>query len=80
MPMIRMQRHPPSGDPKVFYYTRLVCGRVQTYFHVCLFVPMHPPARMSGEEVNPAAVPVQVKDVQGDGRWMSQVRQHLAEL
>ncbi|KAJ8280225.1 hypothetical protein GJAV_G00052050 [Gymnothorax javanicus] len=28
--------------------------------------------RMSGEDVNPAAVPAPVQDVQGDGRWMSQ--------
>lgn len=29
--------------------------------------------RMSGDEVNPAAVAQPVEDVQGDGRWMSQV-------
>lgn len=28
---------------------------------------------MSGDEVNPAAVAQPVEDVQGDGRWMSQV-------
>lgn len=28
---------------------------------------------MSGDEVNPAAVPQPVEDVQGDGRWISQV-------
>lgn len=29
--------------------------------------------RMSGDELNPAAVPRPVEDVQGDARWMSQV-------
>lgn len=29
--------------------------------------------RMSGDEVNPATVAQLVEDVQGDGRWMSQV-------
>lgn len=29
--------------------------------------------RMSGDEVNPATVAQPVEDVQGDGRWMSQV-------
>lgn len=29
--------------------------------------------RMSGDEGNPATVPQPVDDVQGDGRWMSQV-------
>lgn len=28
---------------------------------------------MSGDELNPAAVAQPVEDVQGDGRWMSQV-------
>lgn len=28
---------------------------------------------MSGDDVNPAAVAQPVEDVQGDGRWMSQV-------
>lgn len=28
---------------------------------------------MSGGEGNPAAVPQPVEDVQGDGRWISQV-------
>lgn len=32
--------------------------------------------RMSGEE-NPAAEPAAAIDVQGDGRWMSQVRVHV---
>ncbi|KAG9331760.1 hypothetical protein JZ751_017253 [Albula glossodonta] len=32
---------------------------------------------MSDEEMNPAAVPVPVQDVQGDGRWMSQVWREL---
>lgn len=31
------------------------------------------PRRMSGDEVNPAAEAQPVEDVQGDGRWMSQV-------
>ncbi|KAG9342094.1 hypothetical protein JZ751_017091 [Albula glossodonta] len=34
-------------------------------------------AKMSSGEVNPAAVPVPVQDVQGDGRWMSQVWREL---
>lgn len=29
--------------------------------------------RMSGDDMNPAAVAQPVKDLQGDGRWMSQV-------
>ncbi|KAI1903859.1 hypothetical protein AGOR_G00031560 [Albula goreensis] len=32
-----------------------------------------PSGSMSDEEMNPAAVPVPVQDVQGDGRWMSQI-------
>lgn len=31
------------------------------------------PSRMSGDEVNPAAEAQPVEDVQGDGRWLSQV-------
>ncbi|XP_036392726.1 platelet-activating factor acetylhydrolase IB subunit beta-like [Megalops cyprinoides] len=34
---------------------------------------------MSGDEVNPAAVPVPVQDVQGDGRWMSQHMRFVQE-
>ncbi|XP_035240016.1 platelet-activating factor acetylhydrolase IB subunit beta [Anguilla rostrata] len=34
---------------------------------------------MSSEEVNPAAVPVPVQDVQGDGRWMSQHTRFVQE-
>ncbi|XP_062392855.1 platelet-activating factor acetylhydrolase IB subunit beta [Sardina pilchardus] len=34
---------------------------------------------MSGEEQNPAAVPVPVQDVQGDGRWMSQHNRFVME-
>lgn len=35
---------------------------------------------MSGEEVNPAAVPQPVEDVQGDGRWISQVLVFILHL
>ncbi|KPP70673.1 hypothetical protein Z043_110478 [Scleropages formosus] len=34
---------------------------------------------MSVEELNPAAVPVPVEDVQGDGRWMSQHNRFVQE-
>ncbi|XP_030633557.1 platelet-activating factor acetylhydrolase IB subunit beta-like [Chanos chanos] len=34
---------------------------------------------MSGEEPNPAALPVPVEDVQGDGRWMSQHNRFVQE-
>ncbi|XP_020485936.1 platelet-activating factor acetylhydrolase IB subunit beta [Labrus bergylta] len=34
---------------------------------------------MSGDELNPAAVPQPVEDVQGDGRWMSQHTRFVQE-
>ncbi|KAJ8256540.1 hypothetical protein COCON_G00186920 [Conger conger] len=47
--------------------------------HTSRLVYHRPPVRMSGDEVNPAAVPVPVQDVQGDGRWMSQHTRFVQE-
>lgn len=40
---------------------------------VCVSLSNGVSRRMSGDEVNPAAVPQPVEDVHGDGRWLSQV-------
>lgn len=40
---------------------------------ICVWIRGDVSCRMSGDELNPAAVAQPVEDVQGDGRWMSQV-------
>lgn len=47
------------------------CGSSWGMFHVC---------RMSGDEGNPAAAPQPVDDIQGDGRWISQVLERAQEF
>lgn len=57
----------PPVFPPASAQTELTLSTLEVFRHG-LFV-----CRMSGDEVNPAAEPQPVEDVQGDGRWISQV-------
>lgn len=61
---------PLQNDPYLLLYLLCVCIDVNSVMVIESYMFSF---RMSGDDLNPAAVPQPVEDVQGDGRWMSQV-------